>query len=475
MGIVLARWGTNAIRGGIPAELRRFSSTMFEDLGINIRVLAVTLAAGVLSGIVAGLAPALRSSRPNLTEALKEGSHGASLGPGRLRLRSLLLVAEIALTVVLLVGAGLMFHGFQNLANAPTPVEPKTVLTLRLDLTDASLKPEEITDFYRRSMERIAAVPGVQAVTAASYLPFNLGARYGAFQIRGRQPQPGRQPSSQIQVVGPDYFRTLRIPLRAGRVLSDRDGPHTAAAAVISEKLAGQWWPGEPAPLGRQIRLGADDEHAPWITIVGVVGDLRAFVLETAPRPTLYLSYTQFPERGMDIAIRAARDPLTLAPAARAAIRAVDAGQPVNDVQTLERMRMNQAIAVTYMASLMGVFGAIALVLSCVGIYGMTAYTVARRSHEIGIRMALGASGRKVVRLFFVRGARAALAGMAIGMVLALGFARLLRAAIWGVSATDPGAFLSGSLLLAAAIALAIYLPARRAVRIDPIVTLRSE
>jgi len=475
LGVVLARYGLRAIRAGIPPELQKYSSG-WADLGLNAGVLAFVLAAAVLSGILAGLVPALRSSHANLAESLKEGGHASSSGPGRHRARSVLLAAEIALTMVLLVGAGLMIRGFHNLVRGETAIEPRTLLTLRLELDATEYRtPEKVAEFYRLVLDRTAALPGVQAATAASALPYSRHARFSAFTISGRAAQPGRQPSAQLQVVSADYLRTMHIPLRAGRFLSDRDGPRFPLSAVISEEIARQWWPGEPAPIGRQIRLGMHGTTGPVITIVGVVGGVKASALDRVPRPALYVPYTQFPEQGMDIAIRSAGDPLSLAAPVRLAIKAVDAEQPVTDMMTLERMKQNEVIGLTYTAVLMSIFGAIALVLSCVGVYGMMSYLVSRQTHEIGVRMALGAGRWNVLGMLFRQGSRAGLAGVTSGLLLAFAFARLLASVIWGVSGTDGGTFTAIPLVLVLAAGLAIYIPARRALRIDLLIALRSE
>jgi putative ABC transport system permease protein len=391
-------------------------------------------------------------------------------------MRSALLAAEIALTVVLLVGAGLMIRGFRTLVGGKAAIDPATLLTLRVEIGDAQYRtPVEVAEFYRQALERIAALPGVQAAAAASALPYSRHAQFSAFAIRGEAAQPARPPSAQLQAVSPDYFRTMHIPLQAGRLLSDRDGPGATPSVVISEETARQWWPQEPFPLGKQIRLSAENATGPWTTVVGVVGGIRASALDRIPRPTLYVPYTQLPQRAMDIAIRSAKDPLALAAPARLAIGTVDAGQPVTDIMPLERMKQNEVIGLTYAAVLMTIFGGIALLLSCAGVYGATAYLVSAQTHEIGVRMALGAGASNVLRMVFRRGSRAALAGIATGLLLAFALARLMAAVIWGVSATDPAAFAAIPLFLVLTVGLAIYIPASRAVKIDPVVALRSE
>jgi putative ABC transport system permease protein len=474
LGIVLARFGLHAIRDGMPNELQKYSSG-WTDLGLNMGVLLFVLAAAVLSGIIAGLAPALRSSRPNLTESLKEGGH-SSEGPGRHRIRSFLLAAEIALTVVLLVGAGLMIHGFQALVDVKTTIEPATLLTLRLEIDAATHRsPEQVTAFFRQVLEKITVLPGVQVAAVASALPYSRHARYSAFVIQGKERQSGKLPGALLQTVSPDYFRTMRIPLRAGRLLSDRDGPRTSLSAVISEEAARQWWMGEPLPIGKQIHLGDRNKNGPWITVVGVVGGVKSSIMERYPGPTIYVPHTQFPERGMDVAIRSGSDPLSQAAAVRLAIKAVDAEEPVTDLMTLENVKRNEAIGLTYAAAIMTVFGGVALLLSCVGIYGTTAYIVSRQTHEIGIRKALGAGSWTLLIGIFSRSAQPVFAGVTLGLFLSFVLARILASVIWGVSPTDLSTFVGVPLLLDLAAGLAIYIPARRAIRIDPSVALRNE
>jgi putative ABC transport system permease protein len=276
------------------------------------------------------------------------------------------------------------------------------------------------------------------------------------------------------QLATASYFPTVRVPLMSGRFLSPADGADAPKVAVVSDRLVQRWFKKE-SPIGRRIKLGAADSTNPWMTIVGVVGDLPQNPYDRQPRPTLYIPFDQSPALWMDIGVRTAGDPLRLAPAVTAAIRAVDPEQPITDMQTMEKAIHDRSIGLNYMAVLMGIFGLIALVLSAVGVYGVMAYLVSEQTREIGIRMALGAPRVNVLQLVLRRGLLTTLAGLAAGLPIAYGFSRLMASLIYGVSATDPVSFLAIPLALFAAAALAVYIPARRAMNIDPIIALRYE
>jgi putative ABC transport system permease protein len=475
LGLAVAEWGLNLIRGGMPAEIEKYIIG-WKEIHLDARTLAFTFGAALLSGIVSGLAPAWQSSRPNLTESLKEGGRGSSAGRARHRLRHILVAAEIALAVVLLAGAGLMVRGFGHLLNGSTPLEPETLLTLRLAITETRYKENhQVTGFYRDVLDRLNALPGVHPAVAVTALPYSGHSSGRYFTIEGRIPEPGRQPTAMLQAASPAYFAALHIPLRAGRLLADSDGADSPRVAVISQRLAQRWFPGEPLPLGKRIKLGAADAKNPWITIAGVAGDVTHDVFDRAPRAVLYVPYAQSPNRFMDIGIRTAGDPMRLVPAVSAAIRSVDAEQPITEVRTLLTAMHHQATGLTYVAVMMGIFGVLALVLAAVGVYGVMSYLVSEQTHEIGIRMALGAPRTTVLHMLFRRGLLTAAAGLACGLPVAFFFARLLASLIFGVDAADAVTFIGipAALLLAAAIA--IYVPARRAMRIDPIVALRYE
>ena len=350
--------------------------------------------------------------------------------------------------------------------------EPASLLTLRLAVTEQKYPdPRKQAAFYTAVLQKTAAIPGVREAFAVTGVPYSHHTESRVFKIEGRALDPADRPRALYQSVSPNYFAGMRVPLVAGRLLAASDGPDAPRVVVISERTARQWWPGEPYPLGRRIQI---EGRGPWISIAGVVRDTPESVFDRQPQPVIYVPYVQSPRPWMDVGVRAAA-PLRLAPAVTAAVRSVDTEQPVTEVATLETLRHNEALGVIYVASVMGVFGVIALALSAIGVYGVMAYRITEQTHEIGIRMALGAERGEVLKLVLRRGLVTTVAGLGVGIVMAYGLARLVQTLIWGVTAGDPATFGIIPLALLAAAGLAIYIPARRAIRIDPIVTLRHQ
>ena len=475
LGLVLARWGVETMRTSMPAEVAKYI-VGWEELRLDSRALLFSIVAAVLSGILAGLAPAWHNSRPDLTNALREGGRGTSASRGRHRLRNILVGAEVALAVVLLVGASLMVRGFSNLANAATNMEPETLLSLRLALTDAQYKqPYQRLAFYNQVLDRLRAIPGVKAAVAATAMPYSDHSNGRQYVIEGRPVDPAKPTIGMYQLVTPGYFETLHIPLRAGRFLDGRDGPDAPRVAVISERTARRFWPNEPLPIGKRIKASGLTGNSDWMTIVGVVGDVMHDVFERAPRPVFYEPYAQSPRLWMDIGVRTAGDPLRATTAVTAAIRSVDPEQPITDMRSMQTLMRNQAMGLIYVAVLMGIFGVVALVLACIGVYGVMAYLVEEQTHEIGVRMALGAPRDTVLGMIFRRGMLTTAIGLVVGLAMGYGLALLMQNLVYGVSVSDPLTFAGIPLALLASAALAIYVPARRAMGIDPIVALRYE
>ena len=473
-GLVLANWGLVMMRNGMPPEIARFI-VGWQDIHLETRTLLFALFAALASGILAGLAPAWQCSRPNLTDALKEGGRGGTAGKARHRIRDILVAAEVALALVLLVGAGLMVRGFRALIDTGARLQPDTLLTLRMAITDKKYKePFQVTAFYRDIVQRVSALPGVTNAAAVSAMPYSQHSSGRNFAIEGRPVDPSNVPNAMYQTASASYFDVVHLPLKSGRLLAPADGAEAPRVAVVSEKFARRWWKGE-SPLGRKIKTGDPDSKNPWMTVVGVVGDITHNTYQRDPRPAVYVPYEQDPQRWMDLGIRTAGDPLRLAPAVTAAIRSVDPEQPITDMQTVAKAIHNNAIGLNYMAVLMGIFGAIALVLSAVGVYGVMAYLVSEQTHEIGIRMALGAQRQNVLKIVFRRGLWTAAVGMLVGLPVAYALARLMESLIFGVTASDPATFIGIPVTLAVASLLAVYIPARRAMRIDPILALRYE
>lgn len=473
-GLLVAKVGIQLVRNNMPPEIQRFILG-WKNMELDGRALLFTLGAAVAAGIVAGLAPAWQCSRPNLTDTLKEGGRGGSAGGGRHKLRGILVAVEIALAVVLLVGAGLMVRGFQSMLVAGERLEPSTILSLRLALTDKKYKePHQMRAFYQSVLERIDALPGVRSTAVVTAMPYSGHAQGRAFTIEGRPAEQGNLPSAMYQVASASFFQTVGVPLRAGRLLQDSDGGDATKVAVISEGVAKRWWRNE-SPLGKRIRLGGVKSQSDWLTIVGVVGDLTHNPYDREPRRTIYAPFQQTAQLWMDVGVRTVGDPMRLGPAVTAAIRSVDREQPITDMMTLQKAIRNQAIGLNYMAWMMGIFGVLALVLSAIGVYGVMSYLVSEQTHEIGIRVALGAPRQNVLGMVFRRGMVTIAAGLAVGLPLAYGFSRLMASLIFGVSSTDAASFVGIPLALVGAAALAIYIPARRAMRIDPIIALRYE
>jgi putative ABC transport system permease protein len=390
-------------------------------------------------------------------------------------MRNILVVSEVALALVLLVGAGLMVHGATAIRSQHSSIEPSRLLTFGVNLPDSGYAPIAArVAFFDQALEKLRALPGVESVALGRSVPFANNSSGGEFSIEGRVLQPGEVLNSQFQSVNTDWFHTLRIGLKQGRLLDYSDGLETQPVAVISEGLARRYFPGQD-PIGKRIRSGGVNSQSPWRTIVGVVSDIQYNWFDRVPEPVMYTSHRQAAGQVMQLAVRTGGDPLALTPAIRREVAAVDPDMPVYDVKTQGSVIHESVLGITYVTVMMLVMGVIALVLASVGLYGVMAYAVSERTHEIGVRMALGARTGQVLRLMLVRGMTLTGIGLSIGLVLSIVLARLIAGLIFGVSATDFRTFGGVMVLLALVAFLATYIPARRAAMVDPLVTLRHD
>ena len=472
-GVLLAWWGMKSLLAVNPQAIPRL-----EEIRIDGTVGLVTLALAVLTGILFGLAPAMQMVRGELQSSLKEGSRGGSASGQRQRLGRALVIGEIALAVVVVIGAALLVRSFWTLRNADPGFRPENVLAVDLSVPSSRYDDQATTIFYQQLVARMAALPGVRAAAAASDLPPISGGNNWDITIAGRPLAPGEAaPSPQVRVVTREYFRTLSIAAARGRFFGAEDSPSSAPVAVINETMARSLWP-DADPVGQQVRFS---KKLPWITIVGVARDVRSMGLSDPVPVEIYILHDQLPkvaggsERAMYVVLRTAIDPLSLAPAARRAVREADPLIAIVGIRSMTQMVDLSVARPRFTMLLLGVFGTVAFTLAAIGIYGIMSYAVKRRAREIGIRMALGARPGDVLRLVVGQGMQLALIGLATGIAGALLATRLMGTLLYGVSATDPLTFAGIALLLAAVAFLASWLPARRAVLTDPTLALREE
>jgi len=428
-----------------------------------------------LAGIVSGLAPAFQSSRFDVYEDLKEGGRSSSAGQSRQRLRSIFVVAEISLSLILLVGAGLMTKGVRALLNVNPNLNPEDALTMRVSLPASKYKtPQQLAAFYARALDGLKSLSGVQSSMVASSLPSSGETDEELISVQARQKQPGEDNNVNINAVSSNFFHGMNIPLLQGRFLSDTDGPDQPSVAVISQKFAARFFPGQN-PLGKFIKVGEADSKTPWAQVVGVVGDIHYEPYDRQEVPAAYFPYQQSPSELAFLIIRTTGDPASYAAAARSQITRIDPDQPVFDITPFQKVIGNHLLGLSYVATMMILMGVIALSLASIGVYGVMAYAVTERTHEIGVRLALGAHPRDVLQLVLRRGLILTSVGLLIGLPIAFGVAQLLGSIIYGVSAADLFTFGSVGALMCIITFLACYIPARRAMQVDPMIALRYE
>jgi putative ABC transport system permease protein len=476
LGVFLAQWILSVILSHMPPDIARYIAgwkTIRLDFGAFLFTFGVALASGLLSGI----APSLMSSRTNISETLKESGRGSSSGRARHRLRSILVVAEVSLSLVLLVGAGLLVKGFNALLTVNQQYHPESLLTLNLDLPQLQYPERSAREtFHDRLLQNLSSIPQVQSVALATTVPYGNGGGTDAqrFLIEGRPVEQREESRTAImETVSPNYFAVMSIGLRNGRTFTESDGDGTQPVAVISQSLASRHFPSEN-PLGKKVQVVGSKSET-WLTVVGVVDDVRYNWIQKDVLPTLYRPYRQNPTYYTTVVLRTAGEPPKFASAVRSKIAAIDPNLPIYEVKPLSQVITESIVGISYVAAMMAGIGIIALVLASVGVYGVMSYSVSERTHEMGIRMAMGASASAINRLVVGNGMLLTGIGIAIGLPLAFGLARALSSLLFGVSATDPFSFIGLPLILGAIAALASYLPARRAVRVDPLTALRYE
>jgi putative ABC transport system permease protein len=477
LGMPLAAWGVKLILANMPPDIAKYVGG-WGMIAVDWRAFAFALSIAVLAGIVSGLAPAWQTAKIDLNEALKEGGRGGTTGSSRHRLRSVFVVLQVTLSLVLLVGSGLMVKGVRALISLTHDFSPSTVLTMRLKLPESRYKDaQQMSAFYDRMLEQVGSVPGVKGAAIATQLPFAEGGNLNtnAFNIEGRTVLAAAdEPTAVVQYVSPGYLPLMRIGVREGRALSDDDRASSLPVAVVNQRLANKYWPHQSA-LGRRLRVGPDDAAGPWMTIAGVVADIRNSWISSQPEPTIYISYRQSPHRLAAVAVRTEGSPLAVVSAVRGRIAQVDAGLPLFEVMSYVEMIHQSVIGLKYVAVMLSVLGLIALILAAVGLYGVMSYLVTSRTHEIGIRMALGAQRSQVMGMTLGWGSSLVVMGTALGLAAAIALARLLASLLYGVNAGDIETFTVATITLAVASFLAAFIPARRATKVDPMVALRYE
>ena len=475
-GLLLAWACVKALAWWNPANIPRVAA-----VSVDARVLLFTAAAAAATTVVFSLAPAIRALRVDLTDALKDGAQGASSGAGRQRFRSALVVVEMALAVVLLVGAGLMLRSLWALQRIELGFDPSSVLTLRVAVPAASYRtPEEVVSFYQRLLDRLRQLPGVRTAGAVRSLP--LASTIGDFGLRieGYVPPPGTSAKGDWQIATDGYIEAMGERRLHGRTFASSDTSDSMLVGLVNEEMGRRYWPGQD-PIGRRFRIGGSATDRPWVTVVGVVADVRHNGITGVVKEKFYVPHAQWhrsvgnPIRAMTIVVKTAGDPAALAGAVRQSVRSLDPGLPVADVRTMGEVVSATLSTPRFTGMLLAVFAGLALALSAVGIYGVLSYVVSRRTREIAIRVAIGAGRADVLRMIVANGLALAMAGVAIGIVAAAYAARLMRSLLHDVAPGDPATFAAVGAGLSLVAALASLVPAWRATRVDPVTALKTE
>ena len=465
-------FGLRLIRTSMPARIARFVQG-WNLIGIDGRVVLFVVAVAVTTAVVFGMVPALQASRPRLNEALREGGRGTTGGRARARLRHALVVGQIALALALLAASGLTVAGTLRFLTGPQGYDPDGVLTLQLSLPDSAYgQPDARRTFATAVLDRLETLPGATGVGLSNILPSSGNNSSRSLILEGApDDNPDRRPLVDVRAISDGYLRTMRIPVVEGRAFTTADGKDSQMVALVSRSFARQYWPDQD-PLGRRLKLTSTD--GPWLTVVGVVGDVIQHWFAGRSAAVVYQPYRQAPTGYFGLVLRTGGDPLALAQPARAAILSVDPNQPAFDVMSQRQMLRDRTIGLQFAAAIMGVFALLSLGLALFGVYGVMAYAVTQRRHEIGVRIALGAQGRDVLRLVIGQTWRLTIAGVVIGLGLAMVIGRVMASSMFGAYAMDLRLFAAVAVALVAVALLAGYVPARRATHVDPITELRT-
>ncbi len=469
LGLLLSFWTLGSLTALNPEKIPRL-----EEVGVGGWTIAFTLAVSVLIGVVCGLLSAKQVSKPEMNDLLKAEGRTATSGRGG-RVRALLLISEVALSLMLLISAGLLVKSFERLWNTKSGFNPENVLTMEISLSSGSYADaSQQTSFFRQALDRIVRVPGVQSSAVASSLPI-MGVEAYSFDVGGQEALPGtKKPTASRQAVSPDYFGAMGIPLLAGRVFSEKDIAGEPGVAIINRAMARLYW-GDENPIGKRIKTASIDAKAPGLLIVGVVGDVRESGLDSPPEAEFYVPYFQDPTAEGVLVVRGNSNVLSLASGIHEAISAVDKNQPIANVRTMENILAESVDQQRFIMSLLGIFAALAFILSTVGVYGVISYSLSQRTREIGIRIALGAQPRHVLKLAMGQSMTYVILGTVLGLIGALASGHLISALLYEVSPTDLPTFFFASALIVGVSLTASYIPARRATKLPPVVALRHE
>jgi putative ABC transport system permease protein len=468
-GALLAFWGTDLLLALSPKGLIDANA-----LTVDFRVLTFLTALTILTGFLFGLLPALLATRTSPGDSLKEGERNFGVSVRGKRARDFFVIGEISVALVLLTGSGLLVKSFLRLLDVAPGFDPHNLLTLKVDLPSARhSKDPEVIAFFADVLQRIEALPGVESASACSSLPFTGIGSGTSFTIQGRPASPENELSTDVRVIEPDYFRTMRIPLRQGRLFTRQEDARESHVVIVSEALVQKYFPNQNS-LGKQITIDMKDQNVPS-EIVGVVGDVRHHGLDSTPRPTIYWPHPELVYNSMMLVVRSKAAPIPLTRSIRAIVQSLDPDLPISDVRTMEQWMSDNVGQARFNTLLLGIFSALALLLTVIGIYGVMSAAVTERTHEIGVRMALGATPRDIWRHTLAAGAIITLVGLSTGLAASLILTRLLSSLLYDVKPRDPVTFAVVTAVLASVALLACYVPARRAMRVDPMVALRYE